>query len=71
MFLGQSETAWAITPGCYGNANSGQFIRKYNTDLSIEWTTMIGAGTGNVELSPTAFLVSDCYDIYFSGWGGY
>jgi len=24
---------------------------------------MIGAGTGHVELSPTAFLVSDCYDI--------
>jgi len=69
--LGQSETAWAITPGCYGVANSGQFIRKYNTDLlSIEWTTMFGAGTGSVELSPTAFLVSDCYDIYFSGWGG-
>lgn len=69
--LGQSETSWAISPGCYGVANSGQFIRKYNTDLlSIEWTTMIGAGSGSVELSPTAFLVSDCYDIYFSGWGG-
>ncbi len=69
--LGQSESAWAITPSCYGVANSGQFIRKYNTDLlSVEWTTMIGAGTGHVEVSPTAFLVSDCYDIYFSGWGG-
>jgi hypothetical protein len=31
---------------------------------------MIGAGTGNVELSPTAFLISDCYDIYLAGWGG-
>lgn len=70
--LGQSESAWAITPGCYGNPNSGQFIRKYNTDLTaIDWTTMIGAGTGHVEISPTAFLISDCYDIYLSGWGGY
>jgi hypothetical protein len=68
---GQSQSAWAISPGCYGNANSGQFIRKYSTDLStISWTTMIGAGTGNVELSPTAFLISDCYDIYLAGWGG-
>jgi gliding motility-associated-like protein len=31
---------------------------------------MIGAGSGNVEISPTAFLVSDCYEIYLSGWGG-
>lgn len=68
---GQSESAWAITPGCYGNANSGQFLRKYAQDLSVtNWTTMIGAGTGHVELSPTAFLISDCYDIYLAGWGG-
>ncbi len=69
--FGQSQSAWTISAGCYGNPNSGQFIRKYTTDLmTINWTTMIGAGTGNVEISPTAFLVSDCYDIYLSGWGG-
>lgn len=68
---GQSESSWAITPGCYGNANSGQFLRKYAQDLSVtNWTTMIGAGTGHVELSPTSFLISDCYDIYLAGWGG-
>lgn len=68
---GQTESAWAITAGCYGNANSGQFIRKYTQDLSAtNWTTMIGASTGHVELSPTAFLISDCYDIYLAGWGG-
>ena len=70
-FLGQTESNWPITAGHYGVANSGQFIRKYNPSLSsILWTTMVGAGTGHVEISPTAFLVSDCYDIYFSGWGG-
>lgn len=69
--LGQSESNWPITSGHYGIANSGQFIQKYTADLmTIEWTTMVGAGTGHVEISPTAFLVSDCYDIYFSGWGG-
>ncbi len=69
--FGQSESAWPITPSCYGNPNSGQFVRKYTSDLmNISWTTMIGAGTGHVELSPTAFLVSDCYDIYLAGWGG-
>lgn len=69
--FGQSQSAWPITPGLYGNPNSGQFIQKYSSDLSsIEWTTMIGSGSGNVEISPTAFLVSDCYEIYLSGWGG-
>lgn len=69
--LGQTESDWAITAGLYGNPNSGQFVRKYTNDLlTIEWTTMIGASTGHVEISPTAFLVSDCYDIYLSGWGG-
>ena len=68
---GQTETNWPISPGCFGSPNSGQFVRKYDASLSnIEWTTMIGAGTGNVEISPTAFLVSDCYDIYLAGWGG-
>jgi len=69
--LGQTESNWAISAGCYGNPNSGLFIRKFNNGLSnIFWSTMIGAGSGHVEISPTAFLVSDCYDIYLSGWGG-
>jgi gliding motility-associated-like protein len=69
---GQSEGSMPITPGCYGIANSGQFVAKYTTDLTaLSWTTVIGAGTGHVEISPTAFLVSNCKDIYLSGWGGY
>lgn len=69
--FGQSETNLGVSPGKYGNPNSGQFIRKYNQALTnMEWTTMIGAGSDHVEISPTAFLVSDCYDIYISGWGG-
>ena len=68
---GQTESAWNISPSCYGIPNSGQFIRKYSEDLmNIDWTTMLGAGTGHVEISPTAFLISDCYDIYLAGWGG-
>jgi gliding motility-associated-like protein len=68
---GQTEGLMSITPGLFGVPNSGQFIRKFNTNLTaVEWTTTIGAGSGHVEISPTAFLVSDCYDIYISGWGG-
>ena len=69
--FGQTESNWPITAGLYGTPNSGQFIRKYTNNLeTILWTTMIGAGSGHVEISPTAFLVSDCFDIYLSGWGG-
>ncbi|MCO5259215.1 MAG: gliding motility-associated C-terminal domain-containing protein [Crocinitomicaceae bacterium] len=69
--FGQSSSPWAITPGKYGNPNSGQFIRKYDANLTTElWTTTIGAGTTHPEISPTAFLISDCFDIFFSGWGG-
>jgi len=68
---GQTDTEWTISSGLYGTPNSGQFIRKYNPSLtSIEWTTMIGAGTGYPEISPTAFLVSNCNDIFLAGWGG-
>lgn len=69
--FGQSEGNMPITPGKYGRPNSGQFIRKYNTNLSaLAWSTCIGAGTGFAEISPTAFLVSNCFEIYISGWGG-
>lgn len=69
--LGQTESDLGITGGLYGNPNSGQFIHKFNHNLTaLEWKTMVGASSGHVEISPTAFLVSDCYDIYFSGWGG-
>src|SRR5690606_6274429 len=27
-------------------------------------------GQGNEDISPSAFLVSNCGQIYFSGWGG-
>jgi gliding motility-associated-like protein len=69
--LGQTRGTMPITPGLYGQPNSGQFIRKFNNALTTElWTTRIGTGSGHIDISPTAFLVSDCGQIYFSGWGG-
>ncbi|MFZ4784261.1 MAG: gliding motility-associated C-terminal domain-containing protein [Flavobacteriales bacterium] len=69
--LGQSEGDMGISPGLYGQPNSGQFIRKYNASLgALTWTTTIGTSSGHIDISPTAFLVSECNQIYFSGWGG-
>jgi gliding motility-associated-like protein len=70
--LGQTAGSMTITPGLYGQTNSGQFIRQYNPTLStLNWNTTIGTGSGEIDISPTAFLVSDCNQIYFSGWGGH
>ncbi len=68
---GQSNSQMSITNGKYGIVNSGQFIQKLTADLTnVEWTTKIGSGTNDIEISPTAFLVSNCDEIYISGWGG-
>lgn len=68
---GQTDGSMPISPSKYGNANSGQFIKKFNSTLTAEeWSTTIGASSGAPEISPTAFLVSDCYTIYIAGWGG-
>lgn len=68
--VGQTTGPFPITPNVYANPNSTQFIQKFNPDLSASlWSTLIGSG-GNENISPSAFLVSDCGQIYFSGWGG-
>lgn len=68
---GQTRGSYTISSGVYNNSNSGQFIHKISNDLTTsEWSSTFGASSGNEELSPTAFLVSDCYEIYVAGWGG-
>lgn len=68
--FGQSEGSYPVSPNVYSEPNSGQFIHKLNNDLnSSEWSTVVGTGNGSVDFSPTAFLVSNCGQIYLSGWG--
>ena len=68
---GQSSGPYQTDGPNYINTNSGQFIHKISNDLSTtEWSSVFGAGSGVAEISPTAFLVSDCYEIYIAGWGG-
>lgn len=70
-FVGQTDGAYPVTGNVYSNPNSGQFITRINPTLSaIQISTVFGKGDGDPELSPTAFLVDECRNIYFSGWGG-
>ena len=69
--FGQSLGAMPITAGVYSNANSGQFLQKYSQDLStIEAATVFGSGDGVINIVPSAFMVSNCKEVYLSGWGG-
>ena len=69
--VGQTHGNYPVTPGKYSNPGSAQFIHKFSQDLSSSiWSTRIGNGNGTEDISPSAFLVTTCGQIYFSGWGG-
>jgi hypothetical protein len=68
---GQTAGEMPVTPGIYNNANSGQFLQKFSSDFStLGFSTVFGSGTGIPNISPTAFLVNECDNIFMSGWGG-
>ncbi len=69
--FGQTSGPYPVTPGVYTNPNSGQFLHKLSADLETSLlSTVIGGGSGIPDISPTAFLVNECGNIFLSGWGG-
>ncbi len=69
--IGQSEGVMPVSVGVYSNPNSKQFIWKIDSTLStLLFTTIFGNGNGQVNISPSAFLVDGCDNIYVCGWGG-
>lgn len=70
-FFGQTAGNYPVSGGVYSNANSGQFIHKLDPTLATTvYSTVFGNGNGAPNISPTAFLVDTCENIYISGWGG-
>ncbi len=68
---GQTSGSMPVTPGTYNNPNSGQFVQKFSAELNaLIFSTVFGSGIGIPNISPTAFLVNDCNNLYMSGWGG-
>ncbi len=68
---GQTGGAYPVTAGVYSNPNSGQFIQKLNPALtSSVYSTVFGSGAFTPNISPAAFLIDTCENIYCSGWGG-
>lgn len=69
--LGQSVGGqFPIINAAFSNPSSAQFIAKLTPDLtSISNSTVFGNGSGQINISPSAFLVDICGNIYVSGWG--
>jgi len=69
--MGQTTGNYPISNGVYSNPNSGQFIHKFNAGInSTIFSTTIGTGNPIPNISPTAFLASECGNLFLSGWGG-
>ena len=71
---GQTEGDTPLVGDVYDmSPNAGQFVACFDENLqNLLWHTRVGNpnNSGNIDISPTAFLVSDCGQIYMSGWGG-
>jgi hypothetical protein len=69
--LGQTQSGtFPVFNAPYSNPNSSQFIIKLNNSLTLNLaSTVIGNGNGTINISPSAFLVDICGNIYISGWG--
>lgn len=60
-----------IQNASYAKPNGGQLITKFNSNLSATvWSTRFGDESGIPDISPTAFLVDVCNQVFLSGWGG-
>ncbi len=67
----QKET-WPVQNAAYSIPNSKQFIAKLKPDLSgFIYSTVFGNGSAKPNISPVAFLVDRCENVYISGWGGW
>jgi gliding motility-associated-like protein len=69
--LGITRGDWPVINAVYNNAGTKQFIVKLSPDLNnIEYSTTFGSGN-KPNISPVAFLVDRCENVYVSGWGGW
>ncbi len=70
--MGQTTGAWPVMNANFVNAGAKQFISKLQPDLSAYvYSTTFGTATKNPNISPVAFLVDRCENVYVSGWGGW
>ncbi len=71
FLVGQSQGGtFPVNNAGYSNPGSSQYIVKMSSDLATNLnSTVFGNGSPNINISPSAFLVDDCGNVYVSGWG--
>jgi gliding motility-associated-like protein len=69
--MGTTTGTWKILNAPYSVPGSKQFIAKLQPDLSAYvYSTCFGTVSTEPNISPVAFLVDRCENVYVSGWGG-
>ncbi len=69
--FGLSQGKYPVSAGVFSSPGSGQFIQALDANLTQSlFSTVIGSGRAGPDISPTAFLVNECGNIYVAGWGG-
>ncbi len=69
--MGTSTGAFPVINAAYSNSGGKQFIAKLQPNLSaFVYSTTFGSGGLEPNISPVAFLVDRCENVYVSGWGG-
>lgn len=69
--MGTTNGSWPVVNAAFSNPGSKQFISKLQPNLSAYvYSTVFGTNAAVPNLSPVAFLVDRCENVYVSGWGG-
>ncbi len=71
--MGQSlGGTFPVSVGVHSNPNSSQFVMKLDSNITTNLlSTVFGSGVSSrTNISPVAFLVDTCENVYISGWGG-
>lgn len=69
--MGTTTGSWPVVNANFSQAGGKQFIAKLQPDLSAwVYSTIFGTNSSIPNISPIAFLVDRCENVYISGWGG-
>ncbi|MBS1600338.1 MAG: PKD domain-containing protein [Bacteroidetes bacterium] len=71
--MGSTTGSWQVTSNVgFINPGAKQFVSKLQPDLSAYvYSTTFGTAASLPNISPVAFLVDRCENVYVSGWGGW
>lgn len=69
--MGTATGSWASISAPFSQTNGRQYIAKLTPNFS-NWAyrSFFGKGESEPDISPIAFLVDRCENVYVSGWGG-